>query len=102
MGFLTAYHKKPKADVKRLPSGTFTVDAQCRIVSSTVPGSVSEAQVREIGRHVLAIFASAREARLPFSELIVHYAAFKITAREMRGGAIVFLLPKTWRTAPVP
>jgi len=31
---------------------------------------------------------------LQFSELIVQYAAFKITAREMRGGAIIFLSPR--------
>lgn len=99
MGFLSRF-KETKAEVKRLPSGTFTVDADCHIVSSTVPRTVPEALVKEIGRHILAIFAGARQANLQFSELVVQYAAFKITAREMRGGAIVFLSPRTLQSAP--
>lgn len=94
MGFLTK-SKESKGDLKRLPAGTFTVDADCHVVSSTVPHTVSEAQVRDIGRHVLSIFQEARQANLQFSELVVQYEAFKITAREMRGGAIVFLSPRT-------
>jgi hypothetical protein len=100
MGFLSG--KKPKPELKRLPTGTFTVDADCRVVSSTVPGHVSEAQVRDIGKHVLAIFADARAASIPFNELIIQYAAFKITAREMRGGAIVFLSPKALQSVAMP
>jgi len=94
MGFLSHFNEAPKPELKRLPSGTFTIDADCRIVSSTVPGWVPEAQVRDIGQQVLAVFQGARNANLPFSELIVQYAAFKITAREMRGGAIIFLSPR--------
>ena len=52
-----------------------------RIVSSTVPSRVPGAQMRDIGRQVLAIFEGARKANLQFSELVVQYAAFKITAR---------------------
>lgn len=99
MGFLTKSNQALKPELKRLPSGTFTVDADCRIVSSTVPHWVPEAQVREIGREILAIFQGARHANQPFSELNVQYAAFKITAREMRGGAIIFLSPRAPQTA---
>ncbi|MGP8199119.1 MAG: hypothetical protein ACLQU4_06420 [Limisphaerales bacterium] len=88
--------------MKRLPTGTFTVDAECRIVSSTVPGRVPEAQVRNIGRQVLAIFEGARKANLQFSELVVQYAAFKITARQMRSGAIIFLSPRVMQSVPMP
>src|SRR5580698_3739114 len=101
MGLLTIF-KTPKAGLRRLPSGTFTVDADCRIVSSTVPGSVSEAQVKDIGHQILTIFKGARDANLQFSELVVQYAAFKITARAMRGGAIVFLSPKIVQSAVKP
>lgn len=94
MGFLSKFNKPQKAELKRLPSGTFTVDKDCRIVSSTVPRSVPEEQIKEIGRQVLAIFSSAREANLTFGELVVQYSAIKITAREMRGGAMVFLAPR--------
>jgi hypothetical protein len=86
--------KSAKPELKRLPGGTFTVDAQGRMISSTVPQSVPTPVVEEIGRHVVSIFQGAREAHLGFSELMVQYAAFKITAREMRGGAIIFLSPK--------
>lgn len=98
MGFLT--RSKEKAEIKRTPTGTFTVDANCRIVSSTVPRTVPDAQVRDIGRHILAIFSGAQQANLQFGELVVHYAGFKITAREMRGGAIVFLSPKVVKALP--
>ena len=91
MGLLTKSNKALKPELKRMPTGTFTIDADCRIISSTVPSSVPEAEVRVIGQQILAIFEGARDANLQFSELVVQYASFKITAREMRGGAIVFL-----------
>jgi hypothetical protein len=102
MGFLSKFSKETKVELKRLPAGTFTVDADCRVVSSTVPRTVPETQVLEIGRQVLAVFKGAREANLQFSELVVQYAAFKITAREMRGGAMIFLSPKVSQVAAVP
>jgi len=81
-----------------LPTGTFTVDAQGRVVSSTVPQAVPAAVVREIGQCIVAVFQGARKANVSFSEMVAQYATFKITAREMRGGAIIFLSPKapTW------
>jgi hypothetical protein len=87
--------KSGKAQVSRLPAGSFTVDAQGEVISSTVPHSVPAALVRDIGHRIVAVFAGARKAQLPFSELVVQYASYKITAREMRGGAIIFLSPKT-------
>jgi hypothetical protein len=92
MGLLK--RKKTGGELRRLPTGTFTVDAEGRVVSSTVPQAVSAAVVQEIGRCVVAMFKGAREVNLPFSEMAVQYASFKITAREMRGGAIIFLSPK--------
>jgi hypothetical protein len=88
--------KKAPREPQRLPTGTFTVDAQGRVVSSTVPQSVPEALVQEIGETIVAAFQGARKANVSFSEMIVQYATYKITAREMRGGAIIFLYP----TAP--
>ena len=32
---------------------------------------------------------------MPLSEIIIHYSALKLLARELRGGAIVFLMPHT-------
>jgi hypothetical protein len=87
-------NKKSSGGLRRLPTGTFTVDAQGLVISSTVPQSVPAAVVGEIGRSVVAVFQSARKANMAFSEMVAQYATFKITAREMRGGAIIFLSPK--------
>jgi len=100
MGFLTLFRGAVKSDVKRLPAGTFTMDSRGRVVSSTVPHSVSAGQVRDIGQHVLAIFKGARNAQVPLYELVFNYGVIKITAREMRGGAIVFLSPRPSGQAP--
>jgi len=86
--------KAPVIEMTRLPSGAFTVDAEGGIVSSTVPQTVPATLVRDIGHCVLSIFKGARKANVAFSELVAQYATFKITAREMRGGAIIFLSPK--------
>jgi hypothetical protein len=86
--------KTSVGDLQRLPRGAFTVDAQGRVVSSTVPQAVPAALVRDIGQCVVAVFQGARKVNLSFSELVAQYATFKITAREMRGGAIIFLSPK--------
>jgi hypothetical protein len=94
MGFLSKLAGGRPA-VNRMPSGSFTVDLHGRVVSSTVPRFVPDAQVREIGRQILLVFQGARSANLGFSELILQYAGLKITAREMRGGAIIFLTPRT-------
>jgi len=51
--------------------------------------------LREITHEVLALFREARMAQIPMSELNIHFASLQITARELRGGAIVFLSPKT-------
>jgi hypothetical protein len=91
MGFL---NKSVNPELKRLPNGSFTVDAEGQVISSTVPQSVPAEVLEDIGRQVVAIFRGAQEARAGFSELVAQYAAFKITAREMRGGAIIFLSPK--------
>jgi hypothetical protein len=86
--------KTSAGELQRLPTGAFTVDAQGRVVSSTVPQAVPAALMRDIGQCVVAIFQGARKVNLSFSELVAQYATFKITAREMRGGAIIFLSPK--------
>ena len=102
MGFLTIF-KAQKPELKRLPTGTFTVDAECRIVSSTLPRTVPEAQVKDIGHQILTIFKGRAATPIcQFSELVVQYAAFKITAKAMRGGAIIFLSPKITQPAVKP
>jgi hypothetical protein len=93
MGFLNIF-SKPVPKLAKLPSGSFTVDAAARVLASTVPHSFSETHLAEISSTVLAIFKGAEEAALPLSEIVIRYDGFKITARELRGGAIIFLQPK--------
>ena len=95
MGFLNFFSKSETPTLTRLPSGSFTVDAQGRILTSTLPTSFPAAHTQEIANQVLAAFRNAQKAQLPLSELVVQYAALKLTARELRGGAIIFLAPQT-------
>ena len=93
MGFLNLF-SKPSAGVQVLPSGTLTVDRNNQVLATTVSSACSEAVLQEIGDQVLTLFRQARKAQLPLSELTLHFASLKITARELRGGAIIFLAPK--------
>ena len=95
MGLLT-FKSKIAPAVTRLPSGSFTVNRDCKVVTSTLPQNFSPILMQEIAGHALNAFREAQAAGLTPMELEVHYASLKITAREMRGGAIVFLTPQTF------
>jgi len=97
MGFLNLLTKRGQtgATLVRLPTGSFTLDPGGRIVASTLPRSFPLAKVRQIGDLALSTFQAAREAGIPLTELIADYAALKLTARELRGGAIIFLAPRS-------
>jgi hypothetical protein len=92
MGFLSLF-SKPEPTLVRLPSGSFTVDRSGRTVVSTLPSSFPEELVNEISFHVRTAFHEAQAARLNLNEIIIHYPSFKIVARELRGGALIFLVP---------
>lgn len=94
MGILNLFSKKPTPKLARLPSGSFTVDPAGRMLASTLPHSFPKEQIAEIAIVMLDIFKDAEQAALPLSELEVRYGGFKITARHLRGGAIIFLKPK--------
>ncbi|HVV02293.1 MAG TPA: hypothetical protein VHH88_13075 [Verrucomicrobiae bacterium] len=93
MGLLTLFSKTP-ASVLKLPSGSFTVDREGSLIVDTLPSSFPGSLVREISEQVLIAFREASAAQLPLSQLTINYPSLKITARELRGGAIVFLSPK--------
>jgi hypothetical protein len=93
MGLLN-FFSKPAPSLLRLPSGTFTVDRDGRVLTSTLPSSFPAGLVKDIARQVHAAFGEAAATQLPLAELIINYPSLKITARELRGGAIVFLSPK--------
>jgi hypothetical protein len=94
MGLVSLFSKSAPT-LTRLPSGSFTVDRRGRVVIGTIPSNFPAGLVEEIGAQIVAIFREAQEARLPLSQLTVHFASLKITARELRGGAIIFLSPQT-------
>ncbi len=77
-----------------LPSGTFTIDRTGRLVTSTISTDFPEKLALEIGRAVLDTFLKAKAAEVVMTELTITFAAVKLTARELRGGAIVFLAPR--------
>ena len=79
----------------KIPAGAFTLDRDGRVISSTLPQTFPDAQIREIGERVLAFFHGASHAQMPLQELNVYYPSLKLTARYLRGGAIVFLSPQT-------
>ena len=95
MGLLNFFSKPEDPRLTRLPSGSFTLDRDGQLVISTLPRAFPSSEVYEIGKHVLASFQAARDAQLPLTELIVHYNALKLMARELSGGAIIFLMPQS-------
>ena len=100
MGFLSFFSKYRSIDLDlmRLPSGCFSVDRNGRILVSTLPQTFPSATAREIASMVIATFKSALETQMPLAEFTVDYVALRLTARELRGGAIVFFSPRTLRT----
>ena len=94
MGLLSLFGKSASVALMRLPSGTFTLDRSGRILASTLPQNFPSALVEHIGEVVLSTFRSAQSANIPLSEMVAEFSALKMTARELRGGAIVFLTPR--------
>ncbi len=99
MGLLNLFSKASPA-VQCLPSGTLTIDRNHQVLASTISSSCPPEIVQEIGMFVLRMFSEARKAQMPLSEVTLQFASLQITARELRGGAIIFLSPKHAFTPP--
>ena len=80
--------------LEKLPSGSFRIGASGEISASTLPGAFPEETMKEIGGMFVQAFKSAQEQGMPLKELNLDYAGAKITGREARGGAVVFLTPR--------
>lgn len=93
MGFLN-FFTKATPSLLRLPSGSFTVDRAGILLTRTLPSSFPEDLLCDVAKRVLTAFREANEAQLPLSQLIIDYPSLRITARELRGGAMIFLTPK--------
>jgi hypothetical protein len=83
--------KKRRPSLARLSTGCFTVDRDGQIVASTLPQTFPLMQVQEIAQRVLKTFHAMQDANLPLTEIVVNYSALILTARELRGGAIIYL-----------
>lgn len=95
MGFLSRLFKSEDPGLTTIPAGSFTIDKDGAVITSTLPQSFPAAHRDAIGQQVLASLNSAKKARMPFNEIVVQYSALKLVARELRGGAIVFLSPQS-------
>ena len=93
MGLLNLFSKPAEPKLIRMPSGSFTLNEQGRVMTSTLPRAFPESYLHEIGDQVLASFREARKAQMPLAELVINYATLKILARELRGGAMIFIMP---------
>jgi len=94
MGILKPFARTVKPlRPERLPSGCFTLHRGGELVASTLPSSFSQVAVMEIGRVVLSAFKAAQAADLVLSDLHLKFSGLAITARELRGGAMIFLQP---------
>jgi hypothetical protein len=100
MGFLKKIFSG-RASVQQLPAGSLTVDRHGDIVTCTVSSAYPRKWLGEIGTDVLKLFREARSAQMPLAEVSLQFGSLHITARELRGGAIIFLLPQT-ALSPTP
>jgi hypothetical protein len=93
MGLLKKLFRR-QAAVQELPSGSLTVDRNGNTITSTISSSYPSALLKQISKDVLRIFNEARDAQSPLAEINIHFASLRVTARELRGGAIIFLFPQ--------
>ncbi|HKQ38646.1 MAG TPA: hypothetical protein VJ063_11250 [Verrucomicrobiae bacterium] len=101
MGLLDLFSRSSRKALVHLPSGSFTMDREGKIMTSTLPQSFPEHFILEIGKQVLTCFRGAERSHVQLSEIVMQYSALKILARELRGGAIVFLMPQAGTQQPV-
>jgi hypothetical protein len=80
----------------RFPRGSYTISSGGSIVVSTLPGSFPKERMVAIGRVVLSALNSARELGMPFTELAADFAGVEIRARDLSGGAIIFITPQEY------
>ncbi|HVV70109.1 MAG TPA: hypothetical protein VG733_19010 [Chthoniobacteraceae bacterium] len=93
MGLLSLF-SKPNPTLRFLPSGSMTLDRNGQVLATTISSACPPEIVQEIGSLVLRLFNDARKAQMPLSAVTLRFASLQITARELRGGAILFLTPK--------
>jgi len=101
MGILNWFGKSAPV-VEKLPSGSFTVDRHGNVMATTIGSGYSQRLLDSIAQEVLSQFQEARAAQMPLTGLDLHFASLRITARDMQGGAIIFLSPQNTFATPSP
>ena len=97
------WFSKSKPAAPKLVAGSFTVDRQGRVMTTTVgSGAYPHGLLDDTAREVLSLFRAARAARMPLAGLDLHYAGLHIRAREMQSGAIIYLSPQNPPAATPP
>ncbi len=100
MAILKSFYRAQKPlRLERLPAGCFSVHRAGGIVASTLPSSFPEATALQIGRVVLDIFLKANATNLVLNDFYIQYSGLTIIARDLRGGALIFLIPATLNLA---
>lgn len=94
MGLLDLFKARAAESPPPLPSGSFTVDRTGEILTSTVSSTFPTQNLKQIAALVLKIFREAQPFELTFSEISVNFGGINLKARELRGGAIIFLSPR--------
>lgn len=97
MGFLGLFEQTAKSPLK-MPTGCFSLSAEGAIVSSTISSGFPKSIIQEIGDLILHTFHEAHKTGFGLHEITVHYASLRITARDLHGGALVFLNPRLMST----
>ena len=101
MGFLN-WFSSSRPVVHKLPSGSYTVDRHGKVMTTTVGADVPVSLLVGIAKEVLSVFREARTAQMPLAEVSLDFAGLQISARDMQGGAIIFLSPKNPLAAAPP
>jgi hypothetical protein len=94
MGLLNIFKSTKAGDVPPLPTGSYTVDRDGKVVTRTISSAVAAETLEKISEQVLQTFRDAKEANMLLNEFSISMGAMNIKARELRGGAIIFLSPR--------
>ena len=94
MGLLSLFKSPKSQGPPPLPSGSYTVDREGKVVTSTISSSVSGQTLELISAQVLQTFRDAKLADLNITQFSINMGAMNIKARELRGGAMIFISPR--------
>lgn len=93
MGLLSRPAKTTGSQPGVMPTGSFTVDRNGRILTSTIRSGVAPETLDRIAQTVLEALRGAQENASALQELTAQFSNLTLKARDLRGGAIIFLTP---------